>query len=303
MKLIKPNPLQEGDTIAIIAPSGVVDKNKIMSAVKYFENKNYNVILGKNIFEKKRYMAGADFERLDDLHEAFSNSDIDAVFCARGGYGAIRLLPYIDFKLIKNNPKIFCGYSDITALSLVFLAYSGLITYSSPMPQGDFASEVSTFTEQSFFNVLRGNKEIYEYADIVLPGEAQGIVWGGNLSTIVSLIGCDNLKSGQTVSTNLIPDENFIFIAEDVGEPAYKIDKMLNQLANIKNFKDKISGIAFGEFTDTDNDEWLKDVLLEFAVRMNVPAYSGFKFTHNRDKQTIPIGAGAELNDKHLITL
>ncbi len=303
MKLIKPKPLEKGDIIAIIAPSGSVDKDKVLSAKKYFEDKGYNVVFGKNLFGEKRYMSGADFERLDDLHEAFSNSDINAVFCARGGFGAVRLLPYIDFNLIQNNPKIFCGYSDITALSLAFFKCSGLITYSAPMPQGDFAGDVSKLTEKSFFNVLCRNFDIYNHTDIVLPGEANGIIWGGNLSTVVSVLACDNLKLSVSGINSFIPDEKFIFFTEDIGEPVYKIDRMLSQLANIKQFKKNIAGIAFGEFSDTDNVEWLKEVLLEFAVKMNVPAYSGFKFTHGIEKQTIPIGVKASMNQKELILL
>jgi muramoyltetrapeptide carboxypeptidase len=303
MKLIKPKLLEQGDTIAIIAPSGAVDKDKVLSAQKYFEDKGYNVVFGKNLFGEKRYMSGADFERLDDLHNAFANPDINAVFCARGGYGAIRLLPYIDFNIIRDNPKIFCGYSDITALSLAFFKCTGLITYSSPMPQSDFADDISLLTEKSFFNVLSRNFDIYSYSDIILPGEAKGLVWGGNLSTVVSVLACDNLKLNVSNVNGFIPDEKFIFFTEDIGEPVYKIDRMLNQLANIRQFKKNIAGIAFGEFTDTDNGEWLKDVLLEFAVKMNVPAYSGFKFTHGPEKQTIPIGVQATLNQKELILL
>ena len=136
MNIIKPKKLEIGDTIAFIAPSGNIEEDKVYNSKKYFENKGYKVKIGKNVFKQNHYMAGSDSERLDDLHWAFGDTDIDAIMCVRGGYGTIRLINKLDYELIKNNPKIFCGYSDITALSLMIYKNCGLITYSSPMPKG-----------------------------------------------------------------------------------------------------------------------------------------------------------------------
>jgi len=281
MNLIKPENLKSGDTIAIIAPAGEVEYEEVMKSKKYFESLGYKVILGKHLFEQNRYFAGDDNLRVEDLHNAFLNSEVKAIICARGGYGCLRLLKYIDFELIKNNPKIFCGYSDITVLSLMFLKHSGLITYSAPMAQSDFNTECPEhLTEKSFFNVLRGNREEYCSKEVIKFGEAKGIIWGGNLSSIVSLCGID-----------FIPDEDFIFFLEDINEPAYKIDKMLTQLCNIKQFRKYIKGIAFGEFSGCDNEVWLKEIFTETAELLGVPAYSGFKFSHELLKQTVPIGA------------
>lgn len=280
MNLIKPDNLKLGDTIAIIAPAGEVQYDEIMKSKSYFENAGYKIILGEHLFEADRYMAGSDEKRVEDLHNAFLNKDVNAILCARGGYGSLRLLKHIDFSIIKNNPKIFCGYSDITILSLMFLKHSGLITYSAPMAQSDFNTEVpDIFTQKSFFNVLKGNSEEYYSTGAVKLGTAEGIIWGGNLSSIVSLCGID-----------FIPDEDFILFTEDVNEPAYKIDKMLTQLVNIKDFRKHIKGIAFGEFTGCDNEVWLNEIFKEIAEQLNVPAYSGFKISHNDKKQTVPIG-------------
>ena len=127
MNLIKPKKLKKGDTIAIIAPSGEVDMKKIKKAVSFFEKYGFKIRLGKNIDKCQNYLAGSDEERLEDLHNAFADKEIKAIICARGGYGAIRLINKIDYELIKNNPKIFCGYSDITALSAMILKKTGLI--------------------------------------------------------------------------------------------------------------------------------------------------------------------------------
>lgn len=285
MNLIKPPYLNDGDTVAIIAPAGAVEYDEIIKAQAYLERRNLRVILGKNIFKSYRYMAGTDEERVDDLHEAFLNPDIKAIVCARGGYGAIRLLKLIDFDIIRRNPKIFCGYSDITALSLMFAKHSDLITFSGPMAQSDF-NDVTEFTANSFFNVLSGGFEEYMSTETYRSGNTEGIIWGGNLSTIVSLCGID-----------FIPEEDFIFFTEDLNEAPYRIDKMLTQLVNIKEFRKHCKGIVFGEFLDCGDENWVTDILLETANILEVPAYGGFKFTHAADKQTVPIGAYGILQD------
>lgn len=285
MNLIKPPFLKEGDTVAIIAPAGEVIFDEIIKAKAYLESQNLRVVLGKNLFKSCRYMSGTDEERAEDLHAAFLDSSVNAILCARGGYGSIRLIKHIDFDILKNNPKIFCGYSDITALSLIFAKYADLITFSGPMAQSDF-NDVTDFTAKSFFNVLSGGQEEYLSSKTYKFGCAEGIIWGGNLSTIVSLCGID-----------FIPDEDFIFIAEDLNEPVYKIDKMLNQLINIKEFRKHCKGVAFGEFIDCGNEERLDEVFNEIAETLDIPAYSGFKFTHAADKQTFPIGIQGCLQD------
>lgn len=285
MNLIKPPYLKEGDTLAIIAPAGAVEYDEIIRAQAYLEKRNLRVKLGKNIFKTHRYMAGSDEERVSDLHEAFQNTEINGIICARGGYGSIRLLKLIDFDLIRRNPKIFCGYSDITALSLMMAKHSDLITFSAPMAQSDF-NDVTEFTANSFFRVLTGEKEEYFSTWTYLSGNAEGIIWGGNLSTVVSLCGID-----------FLPEEDFIFFAEDLNEPVYKIDKMLNQLVNIKDFRKHCKGVAFGEFMACGDEKELSEVLYEFANLLNVPTYGGFKFTHASDKQTVPIGAWGILQD------
>ena len=285
MNLIKPPYLNDGDTVAIIAPAGAVEYDEIIKAQAYLERRNLRVILGKNIFKSYRYMAGTDEERVSDLHEAFENPEVNAIICARGGYGSIRLIKMIDFDLIRRNPKIFCGYSDITALSLMFAKHSDLITFSGPMAQSDF-NDVTEFTANSFFNVLSGGFEEYMSTETYRSGNTEGIIWGGNLSTIVSLCGID-----------FLPDEDFIFFTEDLNEAPYRIDKMLTQLVNIKEFRKYCKGIVFGEFLDCGDENWISEILTETAAILDVPAYGGFKFTHAADKQTVPIGAYGILQD------
>ena len=190
-------------TIGIIAPSGGVDENKINNATAFFENQGYKVKLAKNIFDKKRYLAGSDKDKIDELHNFFEDSEIDMIISARGGYGAIRLVNQLNYDLIKNNPKPFIGFSDVTALLLMIYKKTGIITYHGPMMTSDF-SKVSSFTEKSFFEAINNEKLEFDGNKIYRAGEANGIIWGGNLATVVSLCGLD-----------FIPNEDFIFFAEE----------------------------------------------------------------------------------------
>lgn len=295
MNLIKPKNLNKGDTIAIIAPSGEVDIEKIKSAVQNFENKGYKVKLGANLSKCRNYLAGNDNERAEDLNNAFGDKDVNAIVCARGGYGAIRLIDKIDFDIIKNNPKIFCGYSDITALSAMILKKTGLITYSGPMAQSDFsASEINRFTEEKFFETLTSDLiEIKsENLKIYHTGEAEGILFGGNLATIASLCGLD-----------FIPDEKFIFFAEDICEPVYKIDRYFTQLLNIEKFKNNLTGIILGDFLDTDNNIWLDEFFQKVSNKLDIPVYGGYPISHDKRKATIPVGVQAKITNNGIISL
>ena len=289
MNLIKPKKLEKGDTISIIAPSGGVESNEnLLRATAYLKSLGYNVKWGKNVLKSNKYLAGTDNERLEDLHNAFKDKGINAIIALRGGYGAIRLINKIDYNLIKQNPKIFAGYSDITGLSAMLLKHSGLITYSAPMINGDFGiKSKDQFTIDNFFKtVATTEKQEIKAQTILKEGKASGIAFGGNLATLVSLCGLD-----------FIPNQKFIFFAEDLNEPVYKLDKMFTQLLNIEEFRKNISGIVFGEFLDIDNDEWLNSLQKEIVQELKVPAISGLKITHAREKLTIPIGIESAISN------
>ena len=272
-------------TIGIIALSGVVNQNNLEAAVTNLEQMGFGVTLSKNIFDKDRYLAGSDEDKLEELHGFFSDPKIDIVMAARGGYGAIRLVHKIDYDLIKKNPKPFVGFSDVTALLLMIYRRSRIITYHGPMACSDFA-EVSNFTIENFYRALQGEKLQFEGNKIYNEGSAEGIIWGGNLATVVSLCG-----------QNFIPDEDFIFFAEDLNEPVYKIDRMFTQLFNIEKFKTNCKGIVLGDFLEVDNKEWLEKLFYDFAL----PTAGGFKITHAKDKITIPIGKKCSLDGVNLL--
>lgn len=289
MKTIKPKKLQKGNTIGILAVSGKIKEfEKIEKAKAFLESKGYKVVISDTCRTSHRYCAGNnEQECLNALHEFFNNKEIDAILCARGGFGTLKLLKNIDWNLIKHNPKIFAGYSDITVLLNMIYKKTGLITFHSAMANGDFGGAIEDYTAISFFNTLEGkticlnarNRNVYK--DRI----AKGILWGGNLATLVSLCGLD-----------FIPNEDLILFLEDLNEPVYKIDKMLTQLFNIEKIRKNVKGIAIGEFKDITDKEELNEVIQEFANELNIPICDGFKITHNALKDTVPIGAYCEFD-------
>lgn len=291
MNLIKPQKLKKGDKIGIIALSGDINsKENVFRAQEFFENEGYQIELCKNIFDKNRYLAGDDQSKVDELHRFFKDPEIKMILAARGGYGAIRLIDKIDFELIKNNPKIFAGYSDLTAIEAMLLKKCGLITFYAPHAQSDFGIEsVIEPLKKSFFNTISAPDKIMlnqnNSGKVYFEGDCNGIFWGGNLSTLVSLCGID-----------FIPDEKFIFFAEDLNEPAYKIDRMFTQLLNIENFRKNLQGIVLGDFLDAEPKDDLEKFFEEMADKLQKPMISGFKITHQSDKITVPYGAFATLN-------
>lgn len=296
MEIIKPKKLTKGDTVGILAVSGKInDIEKINNAKKIFNNAGYNVVISQTCSTSHRYMAGnSDDDCINALHDFFMDDEIDAIVCARGGYGTLRLINKIDWDIIKSHPKIFAGYSDITVLLAMIYKKCGLVTFHSAMANGDFGDEINEYTKNSFFNCLTGNKKQIEAQnfDVYHKGTIQGILWGGNLSSLVSLCGID-----------FIPDEDIILFLEDLNEPVYKIDKMLIQLFNIEKIRNKVKGIAFGEFINVKEEKYLKNIFREIADEMKIPVADGFKITHGKTKDTVPYGIQAVLKaDEGIIT-
>ena len=269
--------IKKGDRIGLIALAGCCEKSAIDKAVMNIMNLGYEVELSSNIYDCDRYLAGSDDKKIEELHKFFLDPEIKLILNARGGYGSIRLINRIDYDIIKSNPKPFCGFSDITALLLMFYKKCSVITYHSPMACSDFL-DLNEFTISSFFKALNGENNEIRGDRIYYQGNSEGILWGGNLSTVVSLSGID-----------FIPDEDFLFFVEDLNEPVYKIDRMFTQLFNIEKFRNYCKGIVLGEFCQVENYDWLENVFQSFLI----PTIGGFKITHSKEKITLPIGKKA----------
>lgn len=292
MNIIKPKSLKKGGTISIIAPAGCVDIEKVKNAAFYLNKKGYNIKFGSNIEGEYNYLAGSDSMRLEDIHNAFSDNDVDMILCARGGYGSIRLINDIDYDLIRNNPKIFCGYSDITILNAMFYKKSGLITFSGPMAQSDF-NDINEYSQNEFFTRLSSNSNILyskAYKNYGVCDEAQGILWGGNLSSLVSLCGID-----------FIPDERFILFVEDLNEDSYKLDRYFTQLLNIPKFKSNLSAVVLGDFLYVENMQYVEDLFSQLAKELDIPVIGTYPISHGEVKTTVPYGVSAILKGDKII--
>ncbi len=221
MQVIKPARLKKGDVIGLISPASSPDELlRIEESTRYLEKLGYKVKLGKYVGKFNGYLAGTDDERLEDFHSMFSDKTVKAIMCLRGGYGAFRLLDKINYKLIQKNPKIFVGYSEITALQNAIFNKTGLITFAGPMPAVDFVNNISPYTEEWFWKVVTSNKKVgkIKYPDnakmpFINKGLANGRILGGNLAVFSALLG-----------TEYFPDmKDKILLLEDIDEKPYKM--------------------------------------------------------------------------------
>ena len=294
----KPKGLKPGDTIGIVAPGSPMAPVRLEKGVEYLRNRGYRVVLGEHVRDKRGYLAGDDVDRAFDLEQMFRNPDVKAIFCARGGYGAQRLLDLIDYDEIAANPKIFVGYSDVTALQLALWAKVGLVTYSGPMPAVEMALGIDPFTETNFWRTVEepGFSGPFPQPDgasyrVLKPGRGRGPLVGGCLSLVVSLLGTPY-------------EPNFtgaILFLEDIGEEPYRLDRYLAQL-RLAGVFDRVEGIVLGQFLDVevkDSDTptlSLDEVLHDYFDRVHVPVLAGFPYGHGKNKVTVPLGVPAELD-------
>ena len=300
-KRIKPNRLKKGDTIGLIAPGSSVTEEKLEKAIKNIESLGFHVQHTKNILAKHGYLAGTDDQRLHDLHFMFNNPKIHGIWCIRGGYGCGRLLPEIDYSLIRKNPKPLIGYSDITALLQAIYCETGLVGFHGPVA----VSEFTAYTIQQFQSVLMHPKSEFEIKNalentknenpvfqtkIIKSGKAKGEIVGGNLSLIAALAGTKYQLNAK----------NKIIFLEDIGERPYRIDRMLTQLLQSCNLKEA-AGIALGIFDDCEakegsNSLTLMETLEDRLGNLGIPIVYGLSFGHIDNQFTFPIGTEAELN-------
>ncbi len=302
-KIIKPKRLSKGDTVAVIAPASGASEFDFEDALQNLTDLGLHTKVGKYARGGSGFLSGTDEERLHDLHWAFSDKEIDAIWCVRGGYGTPRLLPKIDYKLIKKNPKILIGFSDITALHLAIYQQTGLVTFHGPVATSNFTEYTKTHIVNTLMNPtsryeiklpktpVGEDPELYK-ASVITAGKCRGRLIGGNLSLLAALAGTQY----QINKTN----GNILFI-EDVNEPHYKVDRLLTQMRQSINMRG-FEGIAIGVFTRGGDGEFvghsqsLIEVLKDRLGDLGIPVIYGLSFGHIRDNFTLPLGVEAELN-------
>jgi len=302
--MIKPKALSTGATIGLITPSSNIARVNFDKTLKNMEQLGFKVKYTDNMRVKKGFLAGTDQQRLDDLHLMFEDDEVEGIICARGGYGGSRLLADIDYDVIRNNPKVFVGYSDITALHMGIFTQTGLVTFHGP--NGD--SDYSPFTLQQFKSLLMETGQTYNYSSqdpllgeeylqkavTIQGGKTQGELVGGNLTLISTLMG---------TPYQLDFTDKIVFL-EDIGEAPYRIDRMFTQLL-LNGSIQKAKGLALGTFTDCEFEAKdpdfpdslsLKEVVIDRLGDLGIPLVLGLPFGHIADNAIMPYGITAELD-------
>lgn len=308
-KVFRPNRLRRGDLIGLATPGSYVPDSALEKAVKNLESLGFRVKLSKNIRAKRGYNAGTDAQRLEDLHALFADKEVAGIWCARGGYGCTRLLPSLDYALIRRNPKALIGYSDVTALLLAVFRETGLITFHGPVA----ASELTEYSRAQFIASLMEQqpgmvvsipealssqtKPGYE-SKTIRGGKASGVLTGGNLSLLAAMAG-----------TPHAPDfSGRIVFMEDVEERPYRIDRMLTQLRQACKLE-KAAGIVLGVFVDCLPEAdvpslSLMETLDDQLADLGIPVAYGMPIGHISNQCVLPLGIEARLNaDEKTLTL
>ena len=290
--MIKPKPLQKGDSVAIIAPASPSDKNLIDKCITSLNELGLKVVVGESCLSEHGFLSGTDDIRANDINCMFADKNIKGIFALRGGYGCARLLNLIDFKLIKKNPKIFVGYSDITALHIAINQKSKLITYHGPMISTELIKGLDEYSADYYKKFIFGNEKVEELfnpegntLEVINNGIASGQLTGGNLSLI-----CSSLGTKYEINT-----KNKILFLEEVEEVPYKVDRMLTHLKQSGKLKEA-NGIILGAFTNciAPNNKKslsLQEVFNEIILPLKKPTISNLACGHCLPTLTLPLGA------------
>lgn len=297
----RPPALQPGDTVGIIAPASGFRHDDLEAGCAELLRLGYQPFYLPSIFERQLYFAGSVERRVRELHEMFRRPEVKAIVCARGGYGCNYLLPHLDLKLIRANPKIFLGCSDVTSLLTYLCDAASLVTFHGPMVAGDLARP-DGFDEPSAVAALVSGKSYEreftaEEVDPLREGNAEGILYGGCLSLL-----CASLGTSFEIRT-----QGTILFIEDRAERPYRIDRMLMQLKLAGKFEG-VRGIIFGEMVDCGEpgrlDYTLQQVVMRVLDDLPVPIAFGLKSGHvSSGSITLPFGVPARLSVGQTVTL
>ncbi|NNE30659.1 MAG: LD-carboxypeptidase [Saprospiraceae bacterium] len=292
-----PKRLKRGDLIGVIAPGSAASEEQIEKGISQIKSLGFKVKEGKFLRSRHGYLGAKDQGRLEDLHSMFADSSVQGIWCIRGGYGCGRLLPMIDYRLVKKNPKPLIGYSDITALHNAIFQKTGLICFHGPNAQ----PEMTDYTRSGFEGMLMDGKRSiqafegesendYQTLGYLHTGTAEGRLVGGNLSLLASMAGTEFKLDAK----------NKIVFLEDVGERPYRIDRMLTQLLQSSRLSEA-AGIILGQFKNCEAKDLNTSLSLEACLKdrlggLGIPVQTGFSFGHVDDQCTLPVGARVRMN-------
>ena len=290
--------LKFGDTIGLIAPSGAVrTEGAVARAVEETKRMGFKVKLGESAQQKYGYLSGTDEVRARDINNMFADDEVDAIICIRGGYGAMRILDKLDYEMISKHPKIFAGFSDITALHIALLNRCDLATFHAPVAVGWADGPMDDFSRESMYKALMHAEPMGELVNppayekkTVNPGVAEGMLVGGNLMLITSSLG-----TPWEINTK----DRILFI-EEVSERTYCVDRMLTQLRLAGKFDD-CAGVVFGDFADC-NIEYpefgltLEEIVRDVVAPCGKPVFTGLRCGHCTPKLTLPLGVKCRMD-------
>ncbi len=296
-QIVKPCALREGDTVAIVAPASNLKSDFLDRGVTELERLGFRATYEQGILSKDRYTAGSDQRRAAELMKAFADPDVKAVWAARGGYGVMRLFKLLDENILRENPKIFIGYSDLTALHLYLYRRFNWVTFHGPMAAKDLAGGEDHYDRETLIKALTQTTPLGEIKSSKTEmlhsgagGRVSGRLLGGCLSLIAALMGT--------------PDEldtrGAILFLEDAAVKPFALDRMLQQLKMAGKF-DEVRGIVFGEMTDcvqhADQGYRIQDVLIECTAGLGIPVMFGLSSGHSPlGNLTLPLGVRATLD-------
>ena len=294
MNLLKPPPLRPGDTIGVIAPAGAVYEDLLARGVRALEASGFRVVLAEGILARKGYLAGTEQQRAETLAHFFERDDIAAIFCARGGFGSIQLLPALDPGLIRAHPKIFVGFSDVTALLNWMSQCCGVVVFHGPMVAVEFAGELEGGVSSGFWDALTGKRRLWQIKGSGVlragSGPVRGALAGGCLSVLVTTLG----------TPYEIDTAGKIVFLEDVGERPYRIERMLTHL-RMAGKLDHVAGIVTGAFNDCESgaERDVTEVLADVFADASYPVVTGLPCGHATPNTLLPIGLTAELDGRN----
>jgi len=284
--LIKPKRLLPGGVIGVAAPSGPYKVDEFKKGIAVLRDMGFRVRVPENLQQPESFLAASDEHRVKLLKDLFKDPGVSAIVCARGGYGAMRVLERLDYDVIRSNPKSFVGFSDISALHAAIIAQAGLVVFHGPMVASLGKSDQRT--RESFLQSLTTDQLMDVQSDdpiLIHPGISTGVVAGGNMATLCHLLG-----------TSFAPIyRGCIVLLEDTSEAPYKIDRMLIQMKMAGSF-DGIKGVALGSFHDCGSYQEICDIVGDIFKEFNVPVLAGFAIGHNGTNLTIPLGLKATLD-------
>ncbi len=293
-KYVRPPKLKQGDTIGICAPAGALRREEEVREFSQILNElGFQVKVGEHVFKQYGYFAGTDEERASDFMNFIEDKSVDGIFFLRGGWGCARLLPLLDFDSIRNNNKVIMGFSDLTSLLNAITEHSGIVTFHGPGGNSSWNIFSTNYIKRTLmqgdlteFSGEMCDKRTTTYSS----GSANGTLWGGNLSVLVSMIG-----------TPFFPKiSNGLLFLEEVGEEPYRIDRMLTQLRQA-GILEECNGVILGNFRkciaeEPDRAFTLEEVFQQHFGDFGKPVFYGAQIGHTVNKFTVPIGVSAQMD-------